>query len=97
MTPSLEQLGIFCERYIHDAIVIAQEGFHTIKMKKLPALIVKIDLSKAYDRERWTYLRLMLLHIGCNIQVINWIIRCVTFVSFFVLINESTSKFFGPS
>jgi hypothetical protein len=32
----------------------AQEGLHTIKLKKIPALAMKIDLAKAYDKVGFT-------------------------------------------
>eukprot|EP01018_Ginkgo_biloba_P004985 Gb_28741 [translate_table: standard] len=61
---SKEQFSFLQGRQIHEAIGVAQEGLHTIKTKRLKALVVKLDLSKAYDRASWLYLRLMLLHLG---------------------------------
>ena len=29
---------------------MSQEGFHTMKLKRLKAMVVKMDLSQAYDR-----------------------------------------------
>lgn len=37
------------DKYIHDAIEVAHGDLHTVKIKKLPAMVVKLDLSKAYD------------------------------------------------
>jgi hypothetical protein len=40
-------------RKIHEAKGVAKEGLHSIKSRNLKAMVVKIDLSKAYDRICW--------------------------------------------
>jgi len=47
---SCEQFGFLEGRKIHEAIGVSPEGLHSIKLKKLKAVVVKIDLSKAFDR-----------------------------------------------
>jgi len=58
---SEEQLGFLKGRQILDAIGTAQECLHSIKSKKLQAIILKLDFKKAYDCTNWDYLRLILL------------------------------------
>jgi len=89
-----EQFGFLEGRQIHEAIRVAQDGMHSIKTKKLKGEILKIDLSKAYDKVSWLYIRLLLTHLGFDIGFIRWIMSCITTISFFVLINEATSPFF---
>jgi hypothetical protein len=67
---------------------------HSIKKKSLKALVLKLDLRKAYDSIDWEYLRLILLKIGVGIQMTNWIMSCVTSTSFAVLINGEATNFF---
>ena len=55
---SLKQFYFFPNRKIHDVIGVAQETLHSIKLKKLDALILKMDLVKAYDNVNWNFLRL---------------------------------------
>ena len=47
-------------RQIHEAIGVAQEGLHSMKSKNIKGAILKIDLSKAYDKVRWLYIRMLL-------------------------------------
>ena len=81
-------------RQIHEAIGVAQERLHSIKSKKLKEEVLKIDLSKAYDRVNWLYIRLMLTHLGFHMGIFLCIMICLTSVSFVVLINAEASPFF---
>lgn len=94
---SPEQFGFLKDTQIFDAIGAAQEGIHSIKDKKIKPSLLKVDLSKAYDRVDWGYLRLLLLHIGMCGTVVEWILACVTSVNFAVLMNGSPSGFFQCS
>jgi hypothetical protein len=60
-------------------------------------IVEKLDLSKEYDRVNWLYLRMLLIHVGFSLDMINWIITCVSYVSYAVLVNGSTTYFFVPS
>eukprot|EP00253_Pinus_taeda_P030883 PITA_30883 len=91
---SSEQFGFLDGRQIHEAIGVAQETIYSIKQKIKKGVVIKIDLSKAYDRICWTYLRMMLIHLGFKLDFTNWIMGCVTSVSFAVLINGAASSFF---
>jgi hypothetical protein len=62
--------------------------------KKMKALVLKLDLRKAYDCVDWEFLRLILLKVGLGIQMTKWIMSCVTSSSFVVLINGEATYFF---
>jgi hypothetical protein len=81
-------------RQIHEAIDVAQEDLHSIKMRKLKGVVVKIDLSKAFDQVNWLYLRMFLIHLGFVLDFTNWVMGCMTSVSFSILLNCSSSSFF---
>jgi hypothetical protein len=82
-------------RQIHEAIGVAQEGLHSMKTRKMKGVVLKIDLSKSYDRVDWSYIRLLLTSdVGFDMPFIRWVMACITFVSFAVLINGATSPFF---
>lgn len=91
---SAEQLGFLKGRRIHDAIGAAHECIHSIKQKNLKALILKLDLVKAFDSVDWSYLRLILLSAGFGENFTDWILSCVTSANFAVLINGEASRFF---
>lgn len=57
---------------------------------------MKIDLLKGYDKVSWVSIRMVLTPLGFGFEVpfINWVMNFLTFVSFVVLINISTSSFF---
>eukprot|EP00253_Pinus_taeda_P010347 PITA_10347 len=90
----MEQFGFLEGRQIHEAIGVAQEVLHSVKKKRQKGVILKIDLSKAYDRINWLYLRLLLTRLGFNHSFISWIMGCISNVSFAVLINGAASAFF---
>ena len=56
---SLEQFGFLDGRKIHEAVGVAQETIHSLKRSQKKGAIVKIDLSKAYDRISWMYIQLL--------------------------------------
>jgi hypothetical protein len=87
-------LGFLKGRQIIDAIGTAQEVLHNIKLKKIQALILKLDLKKAFDCINWDYLRLILLQSGFGIHFTKWIMGCVTSASIAVLVNGEATPFF---
>jgi hypothetical protein len=75
---SKEQFGFLEGRQITDAIGVVQEALHSIKVKNIKALVLKLDLIKAYDRVDWGFLRLVLLQVGLSLEATDWIMGCVT-------------------
>jgi ribonuclease HI len=91
---SAEQLGFLKGRRIQDAIGAAHECIHSIKQKNLKALVMKLDLKKAFDSIDWEFLRLILHTVGFGDKFINWILSCVTSANFAVMINGEATSFF---
>jgi hypothetical protein len=91
---SKEQFGFLEGRQIIDAIGVVQEALHSIKVKNIKALVLKLDLIKAYDRVDWGFLRLVLLQVGMSLEATDWILGCVTTANFVVLINGRPTNFF---
>ena len=64
---SQEQFSFMVGKQIHITIGTAQEVLHTVKTKELPAMIIKVDLSKSYYIVNQLYLRLGLLQVGFHL------------------------------
>lgn len=50
---------------------------------------LKIDMSKAYDRVNWNFLKVVLLSMNFSHTQVNWIMDCVTSVQYSLLMNEA--------
>ena len=53
---SCEQNGFLKDHQIFEPIGILQETLHTVKTKNMCALILKLDLVKAFDRVNWSFI-----------------------------------------
>jgi hypothetical protein len=91
---SAEHLGFLKGRIIRDAIGVAHESIHNIKQKNQKALILKLDLKKAFDNIDWDFLRLILHTVGFGDKFTDWIMSCVSSANFRVLINGEATRFF---
>jgi hypothetical protein len=63
------------------------------RRKKQKALILKLDLQKAYDCISWDYLKMVLIQVGFGIHMTNRILACVNSTSFVVLVNGKATDF----
>ncbi|XP_074287816.1 uncharacterized protein LOC141612970 [Silene latifolia] len=93
------QNGFIPGRSIADNILISHEIFSHISTKtkgKKGYMALKIDMSKAYDRLRWNFIRATLLTMGFPNNIVNLIMNCIQSVSYEVLINGSSGKVFKP-
>ena len=70
------------------------EGIHSIHTKGIKSVVLKIDLSKAYDRVSWIYMPVILTKMGFGVPFITWVMSSLTSVSFSVLIDGVASSFF---
>lgn len=59
-------------------------------------LSIKVDMSKAYDRVEWAFLRQILHRFGVHPVWINKITKCVESVSYTLKINGQYSEVFFP-
>jgi hypothetical protein len=62
----------------------------------LSPIVAKMDLSKDYDSVCWIYLRMLLIHIGFSLDVVNWIMACVSSIFFSILMNGAYITFLHP-
>jgi exonuclease III len=86
-------------RLISDNTIIAFETFHHLKHnnnKKKGYVGVKLDMAKAYDRLEWTFIDSTLTTMGFPRNLVQTIMRCITSVSFSILVNGQPSNKFIP-
>jgi hypothetical protein len=87
-------------RLITDNILVAYENLHTMssRMKgKKGYIAIKLDMSKAYDRVEWTFLEDIMIWLGFVVQWVQLIMRCVSSVSYVVLLNRNPLEVFTPT
>eukprot|EP00253_Pinus_taeda_P031168 PITA_31168 len=94
---SQEQSGYVEGRQITDSIILSQEVLHSIKTQKIPGMIIQLDLSKAFDKISWTYIREILQAFGFNQIWINWIMELVSGAFFSIMLNGGPLQPFLPS
>lgn len=70
---------------------MAYEIIHFMKCKtrgKQGVVALKVDIRKAYDMVEWGYLRAIMLKMGFDRKWVDWIMMCITSVSFSILVNN---------
>jgi hypothetical protein len=94
---SPEQSGYVKGRQILDSIILAHEVIHSLQKTKMPGMLLKLDLSKAFDKLSWEYLRAMLLAFGFDQTWVDWILNLTSLAFFSLLVNGVPSQPFTPS
>ncbi|KAA3453657.1 reverse transcriptase [Gossypium australe] len=86
-------------RQITDNIFMAYEVLHSLKRKRggsKKSFALKLDMSKDYDRIEWSFLEKMLRGMGFCEGWILIIMRCITSVTYTVVINGKHGEEFKP-
>lgn len=96
---SIEQSAFIVGRSILDNVIVANEIIHHMKCKTKGTqgeVALKIDISKAYDRVDWGYLRAMMVKMGFSARWVAWIMLCVSSVSYSVMVNGDSVGLIFP-
>ncbi|XP_019151047.1 PREDICTED: uncharacterized protein LOC109147845 [Ipomoea nil] len=91
---SESQSAFIPDRLITDNILLAAEVGHFLNRKQCGLGgwgALKLDMAKAYDRMEWPYLRNMMMALGFHRNWVDLVMKCVTTVSYSILVNGSRS------
>ena len=58
---------------------------------------MKLDMSKAYDKMEWCFLEQILLKLGFQESWVALIMKCITTVSYSILVNGEPKGMIKPS
>jgi reverse transcriptase-like protein len=86
-------------RLITDNILLSSEVFHFMKnnqANKRGYMALKLDMSKAYDRVEWDFLRSVMTKMGFPSQWIERVMLCVSSVSYSFLVNGQPTNAILP-
>ncbi|CAA7029802.1 unnamed protein product [Microthlaspi erraticum] len=87
-------------RAISDNVMITHEILHFLKIStanKRGSMAIKTDMTKAYDRVEWDFIKVVLEKMGFHEKLIGWIMQCVTTVTFSFLLNGTAVGKVKPS
>lgn len=100
MLISPSQSAFVSGRSIGDNVLITHEVLHFLRQSKAEkhvSMAVKTDMSKAYYRIEWNFLREVLTCMGFHDVLIGWIMECVSSVSYSFLVNGGPQGHVIPS
>ncbi|ONI21697.1 hypothetical protein PRUPE_2G081900 [Prunus persica] len=60
-------------------------------------MVLKLDMSNAYDHVEWLFLERMMQHLGFNVRWVALIMGCITTVMYYVQVRGVTSGMNTPS
>jgi hypothetical protein len=87
-------------RLITDNILAAYETLHSIQTRmwsKVGFMDIKLDMSKAYDRVKWSFLEAVLIQLGLTERWVNLVITYIRTVSYSVVVNGNLVGLIRPS
>ncbi|XP_074305322.1 uncharacterized protein LOC141640417 [Silene latifolia] len=92
---SINQGGFIKWRNIVENVLICQDIVRLYNRQAAsPRCLVKIDLKKAYDSVEWEFLEQILGALNFPVKFTNWIMKCVSTLSFSLSLNGRSFGFF---
>jgi hypothetical protein len=95
---SYSQAAFVAGRHISCNFIITQEIIHSFNLKSWTdhGFILKLDLAKAFDRIKWSFISTALHKIGFTNHFINIIQAYISTSSLPILVNNEPTVYFHP-
>ncbi|XP_041027032.1 uncharacterized protein LOC121267250 [Juglans microcarpa x Juglans regia] len=97
---SQNQSAFIPGRLISGNVIVTFEALHSMNCKMAGRegyMAMKLDMSKAYDRVEWSFLRAALCKMGFDFSWVELVMRCVESMSYSILVNGVPQSEFRPS
>eukprot|EP00253_Pinus_taeda_P001798 PITA_01798 len=91
------QGGFVKERHLINNVIQVQEALHSSHSQKEKGMLIKLDMSNAFDRVRLSFLYKILLSFGFSADFVNMIKACTHRPWIAPLVSGRPSDFFQPS
>jgi len=94
---SPQKSGYVEGRKILDNVILTHEVIHSLQKTGTPVMLLKLDLSQAFDKLSWAYMKSVLLAFGFAPTWVDWILHLTSSTFFYILINGVPSRPFSPT
>jgi hypothetical protein len=89
---SSSQSAFIKKRCIHDNYVLVRGIIKNLHSRKTPTLLLKLDITKAFDSVSWAYLLEVFQNLGFDRKWRNWISLDLSTSSSRILLNDAPGK-----
>ena len=94
------QSAFMSDRLITDNVLVAFETMHYLNQKRsgrIGEMVLKLDMSKAFDHVEWDCLKQIMLKMGFNNKRVALIMQCVSSVTYSIKINGTPQGHITPT
>jgi hypothetical protein len=92
-----EEGGFVEGREILYGIIVSKKSIHSHKVSKNMGMMMKLNMSKAYDQMKWDFLHNTFLDFGFREYLMAWVMNLFSTTFFSIALNGSPSKTFNVS
>jgi hypothetical protein len=82
----------FIKKSIHDNFMHVQQTIKDLHKKKVPALFIKLDISKTFDTVNWSYMLDIMTYLGFGARWRGWISAIWATTSSSFMVNREQGK-----